>query len=517
MDMQNAAAAGPSRGLLDIIFGTGKPEEAEADGQGFAGLMDFIKAMNGEKSEDKGAGLDRTQKGIPQGKGMAASQADGTPGGKTAAPMMIPGQQQGPASEGDAKHQQEKLAELSALLGMQSTEVPRPQPLVQPEMLAGKQAPIPPVNAEQVNATLKQQDLPPLNSEELKLLQAVNTKLGQAQKLPEGAEPPKAAAGAGMAAIAGQQKKAPGKLADSEVSSVAVSGTPEKMVSTESYLQMQESVGKGPVKEAVGKNAQAANGEAPASSTAAKSALTSAAVAGAGAKGLQLGSRKDREQELGEGGKQKLDLASSSTFGAALAQGTKELSSHDVYLPGLDKPDQFREVLLNDVGAGVALHAHKGGGEMKLVLHPDDMGEVKLKVSTKNGKVEVQLQAENNDVANVLRSGSKDLEASLKDQNLTLAKFDVSVADSGSVSNLDKGSSMNDQFLSQNQHQSGFGQESSSDQSRQPRWDANQGNGRQGSSFAANDFENERRAPAAARSAPRQMARSSSSRLDVVA
>lgn len=514
MDIQNATAAGPSRGLLDIIFGTGKSaEEAEADGQGFAGLMNFIKAMNGEKSEEQGAVVDRTRQGIPRGKGLVDSQADGTPRGKDAGPELSG--QPVPAGNEEAMRK-ERLDELSAMLGLPVTDMPRAQALP-PPVPAGKEGKAPAVAPEQVNASLKQKALPPLNNEELKLLQAVNTKLEQAPKPLEGnALPKEAMPAAGAAAMAGN-KKAPGKLADPEPASVAVSGAPEKMVSTESYLQMHESVGKGPVKEALSKGAQAAmNAEAPASAASAKASLTSAAVAGTASKGLELGSRKEREPELPEG-RSKIDLASSSTLGAVLTQGAKELSKHDVYLPGLDKPDQFREVLLNDVGTGVALHAHKGGGEMRLVLHPDDMGEVKLKVSTKGGKVEVQLTAENNDVANVLRSGNQDLEASLKDQNLTLSKFEVTVSDSTQVNNLDKGASLNEQFLSQNQQQQGgFGQEAA-DQGRQARWDTNQGNGRGNNGFAAADQDNERRAPASARPAPRQASRVSSGRLDVVA
>lgn len=514
MDIQNATAAGPSRGLLDIIFGTGKSaEEAEADGQGFAGLMNFIKSMNGEKTEEQGAVVDRTRQGIPRGKGLVEGQSDGTPGGNDSA-LNLSGQQLPAGNEDPAR--KERLNELSAMLGLPVSDLSRTQQLPPPKPAGKIEGSA--VSPDQVNAALKQKALPPLNSEELKLLQAVNTKLEQAPKPLEGNALPKEAMPAASAAAVAGNKKVPGKLAGPEVTSVAVSGTPEKMVSTESYLQMHESVGKGPVKDAMGKGGQAAmNAEAPASAASATASLTSAAVAGTASKGLELGSRKEREPELKEG-RAKLDLASSSTLGAALAEGTKELSKHDVYLPGLEKPDQFREVLLKDVGTGVALHAHKGGGEMRLVLHPDDMGEVKLKVSTKGGKVEVQLTAENNDVAKVLRSGNQDLEASLKDQNLTLSKFEVTVSDSSQVSSLDKGASLNEQFLSQqqNQQQSGFGGQDA-DQGRQARWDTNQGNGRGNNGFAAAEQDNERSAPATARSAPRQAARSSSGRLDVVA
>ncbi len=512
MDMTNATAAGPSRGLLDIIFGTGKSaEETEADGQGFANLMNFIKAMNGEKTEEQGAGLDRTLRGIPRGKGLAEGQADGTPSGKAIA--SGPSDAVPESAEDAAK--KEKLNELSALLGIPLAEQARlaSPPMKNPVGADGKQ---PAMTPDQVNASLKQKALPPLNNEELKLLQAVNTKLEQVQMPTDAQRAPMAAAAAGGAAVP-LDPKDPRKLQGAE--KLPGAGTPEMMVSTESYLQMHESVGKGPVKEVEGRNAAAAAQEAPVSSAGPKATLTSEAVAGASSKGLELGNRRERDLELPHGGKQaKLDPSASGALGAALAHGARELTHHDVYLPGLDKPDQFREVLLNDVGTSVALHAHKGGGEMRLVLHPDDMGEVKLKVSTKDGKVEVELMAENNDVAKVLRSGNHDLEHSLKEQNLTLSKFEVTVSDSSIVNNLDKGASLNEQFLSQNQQQqqqSGFGQEAA-DQGRHARWDNNQ-NSRQGGAFASGEDSNERNSPASARAAPRQQARDYSRRLDVVA
>ncbi len=49
MEMSNATAAGPSRGLLDMLFGAKGAEEAGKDGQEFGGLMDLIKALKDKK------------------------------------------------------------------------------------------------------------------------------------------------------------------------------------------------------------------------------------------------------------------------------------------------------------------------------------------------------------------------------------------------------------------------------------------------------------------------------------
>lgn len=512
MDMHNAAAAGPSRGLLDILFGTNKDAEAaEAGGQGFDALMNFVKAMNGEKSEEQSAVIGRTQRETTRGKGAVDNGADGMPGMNAASavsgePVPMVGQEE--------KERGERLQELSALLG-----IPVPVAAQAPALKNAGQEPIPALKPGQVNAALKQKDLPPLDKEELKLLQAVNSKLEQAQA-------PKVA-GAGTAAIAADQaldprlqqemaKKGidPSKLKGTEVSGPA-SGAPEKMVSTEAYLQMHESVGKAPAKEAAVKDAQAAGADVKSPQTAAQGSLTSAAVAEAGSKGLGLAPRKERDGDVGENPRLGKPEAPNGAFGAALAQQPKGLSHHQVNLSGLDKPEQLREAMMGEVAPGVALHAHKGGGEMRLVVTPEDMGEVKLKVSTKNGKVEVQVTAESNDVAQIIRGGSHELEASLKDQNLSLGKFEVSVADSNNVSSLDNNkSNLSEQFLSQGQQ--GFGQ-GAADEGRGNRWGGDQ-NPRQGGSYASMADDNGRSSPNQASAAPRkQMARSSQGRLDVVA
>jgi flagellar hook-length control protein FliK len=406
------------------------------------------------------------------------------------------------------------------------------------------------LSPEAVNQALRQKSLPPLSPQEMKLLQEVNGKIAQAsagqgaeippELLAAAADPafdPKAAAKLPKAAVpngpqpldpAAQKALAakgldPRKLKAAEAHPPAASGTPEKILPTETYLQMHESANAGvnakhQPKDLAAKGAPAGGAEHSAASRAPEAALTAAAVAGVAQKGG--GSRKgDDLAPLPEGAKQaKLDSLAAGGFGAALAQKT-EAAKHDIYLPGPDKPEQMKSALLAEVGSGVALHAHQGGGEMRLVIHPDDLGEVKLKVGTKNGKVEVQVTAENEDVAMILRGGSKELEASLKDQNLSLTKFDVTVSDSSTLVPTDTKSGLNEQFLSQNQqHNGGFAQNMGSDDGRNARWGGDQG-GRQGGGYSALAEDSGRSVSHNARSLSKTPARAtdSSRRLDVVA
>ncbi|MGZ3660829.1 MAG: flagellar hook-length control protein FliK [Bdellovibrionota bacterium] len=542
MDMSNATAAGPSRGLLDVIFGSKQeqPEEANADGQGFGNLMNLIKVLNMKKEAEVGTDAGRTPGETLLGKSIAEGNADGMPSlnGK-AVPLTADGQLEALQKLQEAE-EKEKLQRL-ALLGIPAAALMVPVPPAQ--QLEG-------VQPELVNQALRQKGLPPLSQQEMKLLQDVNGKISQANGAQSGQveippelmaagvpavdpallDPSKAQALPKVAAPNGQaldpqlQKAMAEKGTDPRklkaVETSADGGTPEKIMTTESYLQMYESVNAGAkpqVKEPGAKGSQAAGAEQSAV-RAPDGALTAGAVAEASQKGL--GSRQgDGADQLPKGAKQtKLDATTAGTFGATLSQ-KNEAAQKDLYLPAGQKPEQLKSALTAELGTNVAFHANKGGGEMRIVLHPDDMGEVKLKVGTKNGKVEVQVTADNEDVAKLLRGGSKDLEASLKSQNLSLSKFEVTVGDSSSLVATDTRSGLNEQFLGQNsQHQGGFTQANADDNGRNARWGGEQG-ARQGGGYSAFAEDAGRGFARGAASSPKTMARAmdSSRRLDVVA
>jgi hypothetical protein len=530
MDIANATAAGPSRGLLDVIFGSGPgPDEIDADGQGFGNLMNLIKVLNGNKeAEIKVVDPSRTLGETMPGKSIADGGVVGMPGMMGATPNFAGDQLAEPAIPADLERQRaQRLAELG---------IPSAAPIAAPSAQPGI------IKPEQINEVLKAKGLPPLEPQEMKLLKDVNGKLAQA----DGFETPPELAATGLASKAPVLPKAapsgqpldpqlqkamaakgvdPKKVKAAEAS--ASGGAPEKILTTETYLQMHENAlatganPKAPVKEPAAKPPVA---DADASSAVAKpeAALTAGAVAATAEK--SLGARKrDDGAPLAEGAKSpKTDGLAAAGFGGALAQKT-EAMKHDVYLPGADKPEQRASVLLAEVGSGVMLHAHKGGGEMRLVIHPDDLGEVRLKVGTKNGKVEVQVTAENEEVAKMIRGGSKELEASLKDQNLSLAKFEVSVNDATSVASTDTKSSLGEQFLSQNQQQhtggGGLTQGSLSDDGRNAKWASSDQGSHQGGGYNSRSEDNGRATAKAAPFVPKMTSRASSGsgRLDVVA
>ncbi len=67
----------------------------------------------------------------------------------------------------------------------------------------------------------------------------------------------------------------------------------------------------------------------------------------------------------------------------------------------------------------------KGGGEMKIQLAPEGMGQVNLKVAVQEGQVNVQMITENDSVKRLLENGLKDLKSQLAAHNLRVDSLKV--------------------------------------------------------------------------------------------
>lgn len=503
--MSNATAAGPSYGLLDVLFGS-KPQEAESgDGQGFDALMNLVKSLNKNGKEEKD--LSRTDKGTEPGMGLGDSQAA----------MIVPGQAE-MMGQSEIENQERQMRErMAALYGIGANPM-APQNL-------------PKLDASQVDQALKAKSLPPLSESERKLLDAVNGKMDKVNReLSVSAEilnSMKAADSQELPASAKETvpesaflKELAQKGIDSRnLKAAEAQGTPETFVNTESYLKLHESMGKGAVKDAAAAKRELAevNDGAPAKAPLSANNLVRSAVNEAGGKEKELFGRTPRDLTKGELGRKAQGPAVSgftSELLQSLDKGGQGGEVKNVILTG--KPEEMRPALLGEVQNGVHLQAVKGGGEMRLIINPEEMGEVKLKVGTKNGKVEVEVTAENSKVAQMIKGGAHELESSLKDQNLSLTRFEVTVTDSSPVVSTDTRSNLSDQFLSQNP-QPGFSNGRDDGGSAFSRWDGSQQQ-RQGSGVGTMAAEDElRKASARLVSNPRSSARDSARRLDVVA
>lgn len=520
MDMSNATAAGPSYGLLDVIFGT-KPKEAEqgADGQGFQSLMNLIKGLK-EKGKDE--------------RWLESSRTDQeTVSGKSASEARVPVNPEMFASM--ALMQQQSMAQLR----QEPQRMPEERAAREtvPEGRARTAAPglaLPAVDPKAVNEMLREKSLPTLNEAEMKLLREVNGKIELVNRqsvprpenipLTEAAIPPEAAVPREQVRHESELAKAmrargvePRDLKGVEHDAAAA---PEKLMTTETYLKMHEAFGQQATKKNERPQLKAESDRELRWNPSQPESKAPALAEDAKDKGDLFG-RADRdglERVLDPKGESRISHSSSMPFASALVQHMRSgasLEAKDVFLNGA-KPSEMREVLLGEVASGVHTHAVRGGGEMKLVIHPEEMGEVKLKIGAKGGKIEVQVTTESREVADLIKSGSRDLENSLGEQNLQLTRFEVTVADNV-VTSLESKGSLSEQLLQQNS-QNGFAQQGNSSDERQfGRWDGGQGQ-REGTGFLAseNEYGGEQAAqrPQARSQYP---SRDSSRRLDVVA
>src|SRR4029079_730105 len=69
--------------------------------------------------------------------------------------------------------------------------------------------------------------------------------------------------------------------------------------------------------------------------------------------------------------------------------------------------------------------ARQGGGQMKITVAPEGLGEVTMKVALHGGQVNVQMFAESNDAKKLLEKGLGELKATLISHNLKVDQIKV--------------------------------------------------------------------------------------------
>lgn len=127
----------------------------------------------------------------------------------------------------------------------------------------------------------------------------------------------------------------------------------------------------------------------------------------------------------------------------------KEASSATPQAPGFVLPDQGKPAVAGMAGLATAtmmpqaegavkenaqdvirnaqLLLQKGGGEMKMQLKPEGVGEVHLKVQVKDGQVAVQMLTESDSAKKLLESGLDDLKTSLAANKLHVDALKIEV------------------------------------------------------------------------------------------
>jgi len=83
---------------------------------------------------------------------------------------------------------------------------------------------------------------------------------------------------------------------------------------------------------------------------------------------------------------------------------------------------------LNSLSTNIRGMSGQGGGEIRMRLRPDNLGELNIRVSTLGNRVELQIQASDERTKKIIEESIGYLKESLTSQNLSLANVDFSVA-----------------------------------------------------------------------------------------
>jgi flagellar hook-length control protein FliK len=105
----------------------------------------------------------------------------------------------------------------------------------------------------------------------------------------------------------------------------------------------------------------------------------------------------------------------SSSVGGGVAAG--ELKAGNT-----DKQEAIRSIVNQ-----AQMLAQKGGGEIRMSLKPDHLGEIQLKVAMEGSRVNVQMTTERGEVKKLIEQSVNELRHGLAGHNLSMDKLDVSV------------------------------------------------------------------------------------------
>ena len=91
---------------------------------------------------------------------------------------------------------------------------------------------------------------------------------------------------------------------------------------------------------------------------------------------------------------------------------------------------RFQEVLRDEVVRHASVVVRDGGsGEIRLVLKPESLGEVRIRMKVVDDSIEGRIVVQTNEARELFRDNLASLEAALLEQGFDSARLDVSVSD----------------------------------------------------------------------------------------
>jgi hypothetical protein len=121
---------------------------------------------------------------------------------------------------------------------------------------------------------------------------------------------------------------------------------------------------------------------------------------------------------------------------------------------------------LMDMSTGIRNLGLQGGGEMRVRLKPENLGELSLRIMTDGKSVGLQIQASDDKAKKVIEESMSFLKESLSAQHLTLGQVDVTLAGSSAQNHSNGNESSNDPRFAQSQtgNQDALGQNANQSQ-----------------------------------------------------
>lgn len=105
--------------------------------------------------------------------------------------------------------------------------------------------------------------------------------------------------------------------------------------------------------------------------------------------------------------------------------------------------DRLSSASLQNISAGLQKMISGAGGEMKIRLKPEGMGELNLSVKTRGNDVSLKVLASNQQAKEILEQSVSSLKESLAQKNLQFGKIDFGLTPQSSVSGLSQADSSN--------------------------------------------------------------------------
>jgi len=170
----------------------------------------------------------------------------------------------------------------------------------------------------------------------------------------------------------------------------------------------------------------------------AKTAVGVSALAGQQASGKPKGGLTEDGSSDGQAlgmlaGSSASGMSSSGMSNLVSSNGTlNEVTGHVV--KGALAQDRLSSESLNGVSTNIRNLSMQGGGEMRIRLHPENLGELHVRVMTQGNEVALKIQASDERSKKILESSMGNLKEGLAAQSLILSKYDLSVG-GGSTAN----------------------------------------------------------------------------------